>query len=76
MILILNRYCSNPEIKYFKTSNRLFRYIKGSLNLNIYFQKNSDNNIVNWININYNNIINKRKNIGGYVFIFNKSPIL
>ncbi len=74
-ISMLSRYCSNPGVEHLKALDRLFRYIKGSLDLGIYFQRDSDDEIIEWTDADYDSVIDGRKSTGGYMFMFNGGPI-
>lgn len=75
IVFILNRYCLNPESLQLKTLDRVFRYIKSTLDLNIHYDQRSDG-FINYIDIDYIGILNGRRFIGGYVFMFYNESIL
>lgn len=46
-----------------------------TFNLEIVFQKNSENNIVGYFDLDYTRLINKRKSTRAYIFMFTGGPI-
>ena len=74
VVFILSRYCSNPESLQFKTLNKIFRYIKSTLNLNIHYNKRS-HNLIDYTDANYAGVLNGRKFINNYIFMLYDEPI-
>ena len=74
-IFIFNRYYINSKSLQLKALNRIFHYIKFILNLKLYYNY-ENNDLVNYIDINYIDIINKYKFIENYIFIFYNKSIL
>lgn len=53
----------------------MLRYVAGTLDLGLIFCKNSKNNIVGYLNLDYTRLIDRRKSTRAYVFMFTGGPI-
>lgn len=64
-----SRFQSCYTKEHFTHAKRILRYIKSTLNLKMMYQKNSNSDLlVGFVDADYENDINDRKSISGYVF--------
>lgn len=70
---VLNGYSSNPEYKYYNLIIQLYRYLSKTLNLKITYITNSKNNLVDYVDSGYAELIYCQKFISINIFIlFNR----
>lgn len=66
---VLNCYCSNPGLIYCNLIIQIFRYLSGTFDLEITFTANSEDDLVDYTDLNYTGLIDDRKSTGNYIFM-------
>ena len=66
----LSQYYSNLGKFYCNLIQRVLRYIAGILDLRLMFRKDSEDNIVGYLDSDYARLIDRKKSTEAYVFMF------
>ena len=68
-ISVVSKYMANPIKKHWDAIKWILRYLKGTLDVGLLFQKNTDMNVlVGFINSDYASDLDKRISTSGYIF--------
>ena len=70
---ILSCYCFNLNLTHVKAIIRIFKYIKETLDYDIYYE--SKENLIKYIDVDFAKIINNRRFIDNYAFFLSKDLI-
>ena len=70
---VLSRYCFNSNSTHIKAAIRVLKYIKKTLNYDIYYENKE--NLIKYINADYAETINDRRSIDDYAFFLSKNFI-
>ena len=65
---ILSRYCFNLNSTHVKTVIRVFKYIKKTLDYDIYYK--DKNNLIKYIDVDFAKTMNDRRFIDDYAFFY------
>ncbi|XP_055854637.1 uncharacterized protein LOC129918242 [Episyrphus balteatus] len=64
----LSRYNQNPGKSHWNAIKRIFRYLKGTINTKLVFNKNSSNNLLGYCDADWASDTDERLSTTGYVF--------
>ena len=70
---VLSRYCFNSNSMYVKAIIRVFKYIKKTLDYNIYYKDKED--LIKYIDADFAKIMNDHRFIDDYAFFLSKNFI-
>lgn len=65
---IVSRFMSRPQQKHLEAIHHILRYLKGTSDLGIFFQRNSDVSLHGFSDANYLGCLKTRRSIGAYIF--------
>jgi len=71
------RYSSKPNKQHFVAVKRIFRYLKGTINLGLAYNKSANKNycLIGYSDADWASNIDDRKSISGYVFMLGNTAI-
>ena len=75
LIRVLSQYCSNLRKVHYNLIPKVIRYLARTFDLGLTFCKDSEDNIVGYLELDYAGLIDGRKLTGAYIFIFADGPI-
>ena len=73
LLSVLSRYCFNSNSTYIKAVIRVLKYIKKTLNYDIYYEDKED--LIEYIDVDYAKAINDRRFIDDYAFFLSENFI-
>lgn len=71
----VSRYLNKWSDEHVKAVKRIFRYLKGSVNLSITYRRINDVNLIGYSDADYAGCLDTRKSTSGFVFLLNGSPV-
>ncbi len=72
---VASRYCSNPSQTHVGLVTRIFKYIKGTLNVSITFKGSTELNVIEYSDADYNGAADERCLTGAWLFLLEGGPI-
>ncbi len=75
MLGILSRFLDCPSKQHFVAAKHMLRYIKGTTNFAITYSQDSAMKLLGYADADFQNYLDTRKSITGYVFQLGGSPI-
>ncbi|KMQ87485.1 retrovirus-related pol polyprotein from transposon tnt 1-94 [Lasius niger] len=72
---VLSRFCSRPGIAHWQLAKRVLRYIKGTMDYGITYEKNN-NNMCAYVDADWRNDIDDRRSYTGNVIILAKDQLV
>ena len=72
---LLSRYCTNPGKPHWQAVKRIMRYLKGTLNLGIVYEKEPDGNVKGFCDADWAGSVDDRQSTTGYIFIYQNAAI-
>jgi len=73
-VSVLSRYCTNPGLVHWKMAKRVLRYLKGTSDYCITYQK-QNSALCTYVDADWAGDVNDRKSCSGNVFILANGPI-
>ena len=71
----VSKYCSKPTHRHWCAVKRIFRYLKGTMNLGISYQRFESDDCVGFSDADWAGDVSDRKSTSGYCFKFGRSLI-
>lgn len=72
---IVSRYLENPTLVHETAAKRILRYLKGTINHGIYFQKSDSKILMGFSDADYAGDLETRRSTSGYIFMVNNSVV-
>lgn len=72
---IVSRYLENPTVVHETAAKRILRYLKGTINHGIYFQKSESQTLIGFSDADYAGDLETRRSTSGFIFMINNSVI-
>ncbi|KMQ82579.1 retrovirus-related pol polyprotein from transposon tnt 1-94 [Lasius niger] len=66
---MISRFNSNPGKEHWKAVKRIFRYLKGTINLGLEYSKKAEQDIIGFADANWASDLDLRRSTTGYAFI-------
>ena len=74
-VSMTSRYMEHPTKKHLNAARRIFRYVRGTFDLGIFYKKEDDSKMVGYIDIDYAGDIDDRKSTSGSIFMMSSGVI-
>ena len=76
-VSVVSRYMSNPEKEQWQAVRWIFRYLKGTADIGLVFDKNkvSHSNVIGYVNFDYAGDLDKGRSFSGYIFTLCNSAV-
>ena len=74
-VSVVSRYMANPSKEHWNAVKWIFRYLTGTRDFGILFNKRASTEAVGYVDSDYAGDLDFRKSMTGYVFRFNSGPI-
>lgn len=68
VVCLASRFMDNPTELHSQVVKRVFRYVKGTVNLGIFYKRRGDGRLLAYTNNDYVGDVNDRKSTSGFVF--------
>uniref|UniRef100_A0A3Q7G1C4 Reverse transcriptase Ty1/copia-type domain-containing protein n=1 Tax=Solanum lycopersicum TaxID=4081 RepID=A0A3Q7G1C4_SOLLC len=65
---LISRFMESPTSTYLKVTKRILRYLKGTIDLGLFYSSSDDFNLVGYCDSDYVGDVDDRKNTSGFVF--------
>lgn len=72
---VLSRYCANPGPIHCNLVIQIFRYLAGTLDLEITFRSDSTNELVGYTDSDWARLKDRQRSTGGYTFLLLGGPV-
>ena len=73
---IVSRYMEAPTITHLKTTKRIFRHLKGTINFGLFYHRSNEFKLVGYCDSDWAGDIDDRKSTTGYVFFMGDTSFL
>ncbi|MCI15964.1 copia-type polyprotein [Trifolium medium] len=74
-VCLIARYMERPTEMHLTAAKRVMRYLKGTMDLGIWYKRNESMKLVGWSDSDYAGDLDDRKSTSGYVFMLGSSSI-
>ena len=74
-VAIASRYLENPTIVHENAVKRIFKYLKGTINLGIFYASGGENQLIGYSDADHAGDIETRRSTSGYIFKYNDGII-
>lgn len=71
----VSRFMENPKELHFQAVKRIIRYLKGTCEFGLFYQRNGGKDLIGYTDSDYANDIEDRKSTSGYVFMMSEAAI-
>ena len=75
VVCLISRYMADPKEEHMLIAKRVLRYLKGTLDVGVYYKWSKDVNLLGYTDSDYARDIDDRKSTSGYVFFLNGAAI-
>jgi len=75
VVSLISRYMENPTELHLQVAKRVLRYLKGTLDFGIFYNKGRNNDLVAYTDSDYAGDLGDRKSTSGYVFLLSSGTI-
>ena len=69
MIRRLARYSNNPQSFHWKAAKRVIKYLKGTIDVSLYFCGESSDELIGYCDSDYVGELKERRSTSGYIFL-------
>lgn len=66
---LISRFMENPTHLHLQAAKRVLRYIKGTLDLGVFYKKGGETTLIGYTDSDYAGDLDDRKSTSGYVFL-------
>lgn len=74
-VSLVSRYMSTPTELYMRAVKRIMRYLRGTVEFGVFYEKGGDEELVGYTDSNYAGDLNDRKCTSGYVFMLGSGAV-
>ncbi|KAL4302309.1 hypothetical protein GQ457_10G005790 [Hibiscus cannabinus] len=75
VVCLLSRFMSNPTELHLQAAKRVLRYLKGTVDLGVFYQRKSKEELEAYTDSDYVGDVDDKKNTSGYVFLLSKGAM-
>jgi hypothetical protein len=75
VVCLISRFMANPTEIHLQAAKRVFRYLKGTVNLGIFYQKEGNRELLAYTDSDYAGDVDDRKSTSGYVFLLSEGAV-
>ena len=75
VVSLISRFMANPTELHFATAKRIMRYLKGTLEFGIWYQREGKSELLGYINNNYAGDVDDSRSTSDYVFLMSEGAV-
>jgi hypothetical protein len=75
VVCLISRFMANPIEIHLQAAKRVLRYLKGTMDLGIFYQKKGNKELLTYTNSDYTGDVDDRKSTSGYVFLLSEGAV-
>jgi hypothetical protein len=75
VVCLISRFMANPTEIHLQAAKRVFRYLKGTVDLGIFYQKEGNKELLAYTDSDYAGDVDDRKITSGYVFLLSEGAV-
>ena len=72
---VLSKFCTNPDESHLTTARRILRYLKGTINYGIKYEKSGNASLTGYPDASWADDLNDRRSTSGNVFLLANGPV-
>ena len=75
VVCLLSRFMSTPTELHLQAAKRVLRYLKGTINLGVFYRKKGDGELKTYTDSDYAGDLDDQKSTSGYVFLLSEGTM-
>jgi hypothetical protein len=75
VVSLISRFMASPTELHLQAAKRVLRYLKGTVDLGVFYRKEGNGELMAYIDIDYAGDVNDRKSTSGYVFLLSEGAV-
>ena len=75
VVSLMSRFMASPTELHLQATKRVLRYLKGTIDLGIFYRKRGNVELIAYTDSDYAGDIGDRKSTSGYVFLFSDGVV-
>lgn len=75
VVSLISRFMANPTELHFAVAKRIMRYVKGTLELGVWYQRGGNDELVGYTDSDYAGDVDDSKSTSGYVFLMSGGAV-
>jgi hypothetical protein len=75
VVCLISRFMANPTEIHLQAAKRVLRYLKGTVDLGIFYQKEGNKELLAYTDSDYAGDVDDRKSTSGYVFLLSEGAV-
>ena len=75
VVCLLSRFMSTPTELHLQAAKRVLRYLKGTINLGVFYRKKGDGELKTYTDSDYAGDLDDRRSTSGYVFLLSEGAM-
>jgi len=75
VVSLISRFMTSPTELHLQAAKRVLRYLKGTMDLGIFYQKKGNGELVAYTDSDYAGDVDDRKSTSGYVFLLSEGAV-
>ncbi|XP_058106925.1 secreted RxLR effector protein 161-like [Magnolia sinica] len=75
VVSLISRFMASPTELHLQAAKRVLRYLKGTVDLGIFYQKEGNGELMAYTDSDYAGDINNKKSTLGYVFLLSEGAV-
>ena len=72
VVCLISRFMANPSEIHLQAAKRVLRYLKGTVDLGIFYQKEGNRELLAYTDSDYAGDVDDKKSTSGYVFLLSE----
>ena len=75
VVCLISRFMASPTEMHLQTAKRVLRYLKGTVDLGVFYQKEGNGELMAYTDSDYAGDVDDRKSTSGYVFLLSEGAV-
>ena len=75
VVSLISRFMASPTELYLQVAKKVLRYLKGTVDLEVFYRKEGNGELIAYTDSDYAGNVDDRKNTNGYVFLISEGVV-
>jgi hypothetical protein len=75
VVSLISRFMASPTELHLQAAKRVLRYLKGTMDLRVFYRKESNGELMAYTDSDYAGDVDDRKSTSGYVFLLSEGAV-